>query len=240
MPLNDHIVLNPGTGGATLATDYVGGAHYQLNQLVYGPDNGSKTMISKTASGALPTTILMPENFFVPVSGSTNGASPVEVAITGGFTLSIGSVIVTGGTLDKITDGVTCYIASAHGTTIGVVGHAGGVSPVSVAATFGTLDVGGTVGIGAIVIPGPAGITVAQQTVGNTAVGLPDRTFQTGFKIKNYGSATTFVGPTMGGSITMDGYPLTQYDEIFIEATGSSGIFTRTITGTSDLRIFGS
>jgi len=240
MPLDDHIVLNPGTGGATLATDYVAGVHYQLNQQVYGAGSGSKTMVNKTAGAAYPTTILMPPNFYVPVAGSTNGQTPVLVAITGGFTLSIGSMIVTGGTLDAIASGVTCYISSTNGLTIGVVGHAGGVTPVSVAATFGTLDVGGTVGIGAIVLPGPAGITAAQQTVGNTCVGLPDRTFQTGFKVKNYGSATAFVGPTMGGSITMDGYPLAQYDEIFIEATGSSGIFTRTITGTTDLRIFGS
>jgi len=240
MPTDDHIVLNPGTGGATLATDYVGGVHYQLTQMVYGPNNGSKTMTTKTASGAFPTTILMPENFFVPVSGSTDGNSAVVVAVTGGFTLSIGNVTVIGGTLDRIADGVTCYIASAGGTTIGVVGPAGGNSPVPVSATFGQMDVGGTVGIGTITIPSGTGITVGQMTVGNTAVGLPNRVFETGFKLKNYGSATVFVGPTMGGSITMDGYPLAQYDELFIEATGSAGVFARTITDTADVRIFGS
>ena len=47
----DNITLNSGSGGATLATDDVGGAHYQIVKLAYGaPD--SATIVS--AANPLP------------------------------------------------------------------------------------------------------------------------------------------------------------------------------------------
>mgnify|MGYP003110860174 CR=1 FL=1 len=241
MPTDDHIVLNPGTGGATLATDYISSSniHYQLVQPVYGAENSSKTLITKTAAGALPTTILMPANFHVPVAGSTNGANPVTVSITGGVTLSVGNITVVGGTLSRISDGVTADIRSTNGVTFSVVGQDGADSALRVEATFGQVHVGGTVGINTIVIPGGGGITSGQTSVGTTPMVLPGRIFETGFKVKNYGTNTIFVGGTMSTSMTLNGYPLAQYDELFIEATGSNGIYCTTMSGSSDVRIIG-
>lgn len=241
MPTDDHIVLNPGTGGATLATDYISSSniHYQLVQPVYGSENSSKTLTTKTAAGALPTTILMPPDFFVPVAGSTNGANAIVVSITGGVTLAVGNITVVGGTFSRIADGITADIRSTNGVTFSVVGQSGGNHAVRVECTFGQMHMGGTVGINTITIPGGGGITSGQTSVGTTPMVLPPNIFETGFKLKNWGASTVFVGGTMSTSMTLNGYPLSQYDEMFIEATGSNGIYCTTMAGSSDVRIIG-
>ncbi len=51
----DNITLNPGTGGAVLATDDVGGVHYQVTKVGFGADG---TISLVTSSSGLPTDVL--------------------------------------------------------------------------------------------------------------------------------------------------------------------------------------
>ncbi len=74
--MSDNIQLNSGSGGATLATDAVGGAHYQIVKLAYGePD--SATVVAPSAP--LP---ICDGGGSVTVDGSVvvNGAVTVEAA----------------------------------------------------------------------------------------------------------------------------------------------------------------
>jgi|SaaInlV_165m_DNA_1040744.scaffolds.fasta_scaffold28105_2 hypothetical protein len=243
MPTNDHIVLNPGTGGATLATDFYPadagtGVHYQLIQPVFGQDGGAKTLVQDAYP--MPVTIKMPANWFVPVGGGTNGGA-ISVSITGGVTLSVGDIEISGGTLGTILNGVTVGVNTiASGITIGIVGAGGdGISVNQV-----TDLIGGTIGVQTITIPGGGGITNSGLQIGTTSAplgaGVHSRTFITGFKIKNIGPNTCFVGASMAAAALQDnGYPLLAYDDLFIEATGPAGIWGQCTTGTAGIRIIG-
>jgi hypothetical protein len=52
----DHVVLDAGSGGDTIAADDVAGVKYQLVQLVKGADGGAKTLI--TGTDALPVDVI--------------------------------------------------------------------------------------------------------------------------------------------------------------------------------------
>jgi len=238
MPTNDHIVLNPGTGGATLATDFYPdnpgtGVHYQLIQPVFGQDGGAKSLVQD--SYPMPVTIKMPANWFVPVGGATNGGA-IEVSITGGVSLSAENLNIVGGTLDTILNGVTVGINTiASGVTVGIVSLGGDGISVSQVTDL----IGGTIGVQTITIPGGGGITNSGQQIGDTAAPLHSRTFITGFKIKNFGPNTCFVGATGTAALQDHGYPLLVYDDLFIEATGPAGIWGKCTTGSANIRIIG-
>src|SRR3990167_3037775 len=70
----DNLVLNLGTGGSTLATDDVGGIHYQVIKLSYGPLD-TATLV--TASVGLPTD---------PLDRSARDMGKVDIALLDQYT----------------------------------------------------------------------------------------------------------------------------------------------------------
>jgi hypothetical protein len=55
----DDITLNPGTGGATLATDDIGGKHHQRVKIMHGADG-----VATDSSSATPFPVRQPGNVF--------------------------------------------------------------------------------------------------------------------------------------------------------------------------------
>jgi hypothetical protein len=67
----DDITLNPGTGGAIVATDEISGRHHELVKIEFGPD-GTATLVQDTAP--LPVKLmssLVPERYDELVLGYT-------------------------------------------------------------------------------------------------------------------------------------------------------------------------
>ena len=129
----DNVQLNPGAGGATIATDYVSAKHYQIVKTAYGADG---TALDVTRTVHFPVSIEVGNgdyaNPYLAVAGSTNGVDPVRVNVVSG-TLSVDTVGVSGGTLNVgyIVDGVSADIRSiADDVKVGV--HTLGVDTVTV------------------------------------------------------------------------------------------------------------
>ena len=76
----DNITLNAGSGGSVVATDDVGGAHYQYMKATYGAD-GTATPVD--ATNALPITF-----------GTTSGTLAALTTVT---------TVTTVGTVSAIT-----------------------------------------------------------------------------------------------------------------------------------------
>jgi hypothetical protein len=55
--VTDNVALNPGAGGATLATDEIGGVHYQILKLAFGALD-TATLVS--ASAGMPVSEVKP------------------------------------------------------------------------------------------------------------------------------------------------------------------------------------
>jgi len=82
----DNIVLNTGSGGATLASDDVGGVHYQLMKIAYGALD-SATIVSTAAP--FPVTLISES-----LAGNLDvnlAASAATVTVTGTVTANAGT-----------------------------------------------------------------------------------------------------------------------------------------------------
>lgn len=123
----DNVVLNLGSGGATIATDDIGGVQYQKVKLTFGPD-GTATEVSSTApipvdqvkkatysastTAVLVAAVTSPNPFFT-IYGSATKIIRVQSIIVSGLTLTavaylnIGSrkysTAVSGGTSTALT-----------------------------------------------------------------------------------------------------------------------------------------
>lgn len=249
---SDNIQITSSTpSGATIATDYVSDAHFQevkINTGAAGADsilsNNAPLPIAYTTSASKP---------FVPVAGSTDGNSPVQVQITGGASFDVSNVTISGGTLDRIADGVSASItAIAAGVTFNVAstGLLGITAQITGDVFLGATDNNiGNVDILTVAIPSGNGFTSTSllATAGNTSTAnqtFPARQFETGFRVTNFGPNTVYLGNTYNTGYTStgenSGYPLQKFNSIFIEATGSDAIKAATLSGTADLRVVGS
>ena len=229
--------------GATIGTDVVGSdqVHMQVVKVNTGVD-GVDNLLSEShpvyiaPSGATD----IAERYF-QVAGSTDGTVPVDVNIAGGAALTVAGITISGGTLDRILEGVSADIRSvAGGISIGVATL--GSETVTVDGTVG-LEAGtnniGDVDVLTVAIPAGTGITTAQHDVSPTPSSLPDLQVETGFRITNLGPNTAFIAP--GVVSTSAGYALGAFDSIFIEATGPGDLNAICLGSESaDLRIIGS
>jgi len=251
---DDFKVTSSSPSGATIATDYVSDAHFQevkINTGAAGADailsNDAPLPIAYTVSASKP---------FVPVAGSTDGNSPVQVQITGGASFDVSNVNIGGGTVDKIVGGTLDYISTVKGFVDGATvcvassGLLGVTAQITGDVILGTGDNNiGNVDVLTVAIPSGSGFTTTalMATAGGTSTAnqtFPARQFETGFRITNFGPATAYIGNTDNTGYTADGenagYPLQKFNSIFIEATGSDAIKAATLTGTADLRVIGS
>ena len=241
---NDNIqITSSSPSGATIGTDVVGSdfTHIQEVKINTGADGVDNLLSADFPLNVIPSASASYSNLYFPVAGSTNGVDPVNVNIVGGATITLAGITLTGGTLDRIQEGVSADIRTvAAGITIGV-------------ATVGaeTVTVDGTVGLGAgtnnigdvdvltVAIPAGTGITTAVELANDTSSALPSNQFETGFRITNFGPNTAYVFP--GTATTANGYPIGKFDSIFIEATGAGSMQAICASGeTADLRIIGS
>lgn len=242
--LTDNIqIVSSDPSGATVATDVVNTVHYQEIKINVGSDGIDALLGDDNPIPVIFTPSDSYSGYYVPVAGSTDGTTPVDVNIASGSSITIGGVTIGGGTLDRILDGVSTDLRTvASGITIGVATVSG--ESVTVAGTgyflLGTASNSiGSVDVTTVSIPSTVQAASIEITGdGNT---LPGMTVETGFRITNFGPNTAFIGPpSIFASMTADGYPLLQYDSIFLECVNSSSVRSRTVAGeTADLRIIG-
>lgn len=70
--MTDNITLNSGSGGATLATDDIGGTHYQVVKLAWGALDAAN-LVADTAGGRLPVKVAE------ALPAGSNGIGSVDV-----------------------------------------------------------------------------------------------------------------------------------------------------------------
>lgn len=68
----DNIVLNPGSGGSTLASDDVGGVQYQRVKPAYGADGSATDVTSTTPLPVQPAKSASSTNTQVSLTASTD------------------------------------------------------------------------------------------------------------------------------------------------------------------------
>jgi hypothetical protein len=196
----DNVTLDPGTGGAVIATDDVSSVHYQLVQLVTGSDGGAKSLV--TGSSGLPVSVLGT----VPVSGTVaatqSGAWSVAVSgtptvsVSGTVPVSIAAVVAVNDNASSLTvdDGGSTLSVDDGGFTLSV--DDGGQSitvdgSVSVSGVTGSVEVANA-GTFAVQAAQSGAWTVAVSSVGGTvavsAASLPLPT----------GAATAAKQPALG------------------------------------------
>jgi hypothetical protein len=196
----DNVTLDPGTGGAVIATDDVSSVHYQLVQLVTGSDGGAKSLV--TGSNGLPVSVLGT----VPVSGTVaatqSGAWSVTVSgtptvsVSGTVPVSIAAVVAVSDNASSLTvdDGGSTLSVDDGGFTLSV--DDGGQSitvdgSVSVSGVTGSVEVANA-GTFAVQAAQSGAWTVAVSSVGGTvavsAASLPLPT----------GAATAAKQPALG------------------------------------------
>jgi len=247
---DDFRVTSSTPSGATIASDYVNDTHIQEVKINTG-EAGADSILSNAAPLKIAYSNAASQTY-MPVAGSTDGNTPVNVFITGGASLDVSNITILGGTIDQIEGGVSTDIRTmGAGVTFPVKPVAG----VTFAVTGDVKLMASTANIGDVDV-----LTVAIPTYGVTSGGvtidedstlarttLPAGTFETGFRITNLGPSTVYIGATAATSLTAGsgalahGYPLLKYGTIFIEASKSESI--RCVidgTGTADVRIFGS
>ena len=239
MPLtSDNIQVTSTTPtGATLATDFVNSSHYQYVKLAVGADGGADPVSSVyplnvvyTGAGGMP---------FVPVAGSTNGLTPIQVQITGGASLDVANATFIGGTIDTLVAGVSADIRTIKGgITIGIetIGSTKLVVSGDVQLQASTNNIGD---VDVLTVAIPSVFTVGGKTAGTTEKQLTTDTFTSGVRVTNVGTVNTvYVGPT--GLATATAFPLTPLDTLFLETSSGSGIYILTASGTTDVRYIGS
>jgi hypothetical protein len=241
---NDNIQISSSLpSGATIGTNVVGAeqVHIQQVKINTGLDGVDNLLSDANPVNVVPSGHQSFQNLFFQVAGSTDGTTPVDVNIAGGAALTVAGITISGGTLDRIQEGVSADIRTvAGGISIGV-------------ATVGseTVTVDGTVGLGAgtnnigdvdvltVAIPAGTGITTAVEIANATSSALPGNLFETGFRITNFGPNTAYIN--QGSGTTATGYPIGKFDSLFLEATGAGSLHAICAAGeTADLRIIGS
>lgn len=226
-----------------MATDYIstGQVHFQQIKINVGGDGVDNLMTDATPVITRPT---YDAGVFFAVAGSTDGTDPVIVSVSGGITLEATSVEVSGGTIDQIAAGVSSDIRTvAAGITMAVttIGQTNKVAVTGDVKLLASTNNIGDVDVLTVAIPPGTGITCFGFTTDASGATFPDMTFETGFRVFNYGPDTCLIGPTQANAdFLVRSMPLAAYDSIFIEATGCNQMYAETTSGSADIRVFGS
>jgi hypothetical protein len=208
--------------GATVATDFVSGAHYQYVKLAVGADNSATPVDSSNPLNVVYTSAS--NQTFVPVSGNTSGTSAVPIEICGGASLSISAVEISGGTIDAIVGSITAGINTiAGGITVGVA-TIGSTNMVEITGDVQLRASTNNIGdVDVLTVAIPSAITHGQVTAPKLADGrgqMNHYVYTSGVRITNISATITAliggIGVTVG-----TGYPLAPLDTVFLE--GSSG-----------------
>ena len=220
----DHVQLNPGSGGATIATDVVDAAHYQIVKIAHG-DDGTATDVTRTVP--LPVSIEQNTandyaNPYLAVAGNTTGSEPVSVTVESG-TLSVNDIVISSGDLDtlgSIVDGVDADIRSiASDVNVGVRTLGGNTVRVTDGVILGSPD--DDTYIGEVDIRNttlPSSLTIGETlNVGTTLSFLvADFPLQSGVRVKNVGDSndpTLYIANGDGEGF----YHLAPGENIFLE-----------------------
>jgi len=219
----DHVQLNPGSGGATIATDVVDAAHYQIVKIAHG-DDGTATDVTRT----VPLPVSIEQNIandyanpYLAVAGSTNGVTPVSVTVESG-TLSVDAIGVSGGTLNVgyIVDGVSADIRSiASDVNVGVRTLGGNTVRVTDGVILGSPD--DDTYIGEVDIRNttlPSSLTIGETLNVGTTLSLlvANYPLQSGVRVKNVGDSndpTLYIANGDGDGF----YHLAPGENIFLE-----------------------
>ena len=206
----DNVQLNPGVGGANVATDFltsfgqgtgVSGAHAQVVKLAYG-GFGQATLTTEASPFPVSIFGLNPGFITLPVGGNSQGGA---IAVTGDVGVSAVNV-----TFDAVSADIRSIDA---GVTFGVVNHGGT-----------TLDISGSsVQISGVVLP--TGVTMGSTNVDTSTVKtLSTFSCETGIKIKNFAGFTTAGGAILavgqsglGAGTSAAAFIMQVGEEIFIE-----------------------
>lgn len=238
----DHITLNPGQGGAVVATDFVnttdmgygsgteGPAHFQVVKLSTAGPGGFALLSDSSPAPAKIVSIgdSLVSAGFIAVRGNTLGDAAVPVSISGA-TLTVSDITIIGGTLDRVA-GASCDIRSVASGVEFTIRGTGADKAVAVKG-----DVSVPTGLSADIrsLPLPTGITCYSVGFNDTVVqGFAGFTLASGVKVKNYFSGLEgltageqnsgggllcvgFTGALSAGAST--GYLLGPGEEVFIE-----------------------
>jgi hypothetical protein len=121
----EGVELNPGTGGATVATDTVGGLDFQVVKLAVGAD-GTADLVSNSAP--IPTAV----QSVVPATGATNLGKAVDSA-SGGTDTGVAALFVRDDALTTLTPVDGDYVPGRVDSTgaLHVRVSAGGVAGIA-------------------------------------------------------------------------------------------------------------
>jgi hypothetical protein len=225
----DNIVLDAGSGGSTLATDDVGGVHYQIAKLAYGALN-TANVVTSTATNPLPVALSDTDNAVLDniqtavqlidnaISGSEMQVDVVAALPTGSNTIgeiTIGTATTAATDLAKAEDAVhssgdvgVMSLAVRNDSLAALAGADGDYAPLQVNAT-GALFIQE----GAALDVSAATITVASHAVTNTGTFATQATLQAGTaafgklaagtaEIGNVKNAGTFATQVDGSALT--------------------------------------
>lgn len=178
--MTDGIILNPGTGGSTVATDEIGGTHYQIMKVAFGaPDTATPVSPADplpVSAAALP----LPAGAATAANQTTGNTSLAAIANALAGTLGIaGSVTVTNlpgtqavsvASLPLPTGAATAALQGTGNTTLASILTALG-SPLQAGGSVSVSNFPATQAISAASLPLPTGAaTAANQTSGNATL----------------------------------------------------------------------
>lgn len=239
---DDNIQITSSTpSGATIGTDYIstGQIHIQQVKIDTGADGVSELMTDTYPVITRPT---YEAGVYYAVAGSTDGTDPIIVSISGG-SIDASNIVIAGGTIDQIAEGVSADVRTiAGGITMAVttIGYTNMVNITGQAMLVTSDNNIGNVDVLTVAIPAGTSITCDGFTADATGVDFPTMTFETGFRVYNYGPTNTVVvGITMASNFMSKGMPLQAYDSIFIEATGCAEMYAKTSSGDANIRVIG-
>ena len=247
---SDHIqITSSSPTGATIATDYISsnGEHIQEVKLNVGGAN-SDALLSDTNSIPVRNSTVS----YLRVSGNTSGTAAVAVSISGGGSFNVANVTIGGGTLNRVTEGVSAdlrYIKK--GITLGVV-TIGQTNKVAVTGdvklapstnNIGDVDVL-TVAIPSVMKHGKVNVKSGSAATLGTAGYAPS--FSSGIRITNMNTATTVLVGSSGGvssggaNLANYGFPLGPQDSMFLEMSSGANVYLIARDGTTaDVRYIG-
>lgn len=166
----DNLIANPGAGGATFATDAIGGVNYPRSKVVWGPD-GTATD-ADVGAAAVP---IQDGGNSITIDGSITNVSGTVSLPTGASTSAKQPALGTAGSastdvisVQGIASMTPLLVTPAANSSVNVA-QVGGTNTVS-AGVNGTLAVGGNVATNVAIGTNPINNGAQAVSAENTAV----------------------------------------------------------------------
>lgn len=191
----DNVVANPGAGGATFATDDIGGVQYPRSKITWGPD-GTANDVDAGATA-------------LPVQGTVTSIIIGSITTSGTVTAIQEGIYVVSGTVTAIPSGI--YTITGNATVAGTVIANAGSGTFTVGGSLTTIPTGTlTVTTSRVSVYGAVtAIPTGTYTVGGTVTAIQSGTFVVGGTVTAIQSGTYTVGGTVtaiqSGTYTIGG-----------------------------------